>query len=119
MGTASGLELAFAGGVLAGVLCNAICLHEAIRDWRVIPKDRLALRDLARSNVRAEAIRLFVQLLFLSIFIVALFVPNGARAPHPWPTVFRVGFLVGTILLASNSVLNLRERRRRYMGMGE
>jgi hypothetical protein len=112
IGTASGWEVTFVVLVGTGVLCNALCLREALKDLRVVPKDRPELRDLALSNIRAECVRLSVQSLFLAIFIVALFVPQGERAPQPWPSVFRGGFLLCTIALATNSVMNLRERRR-------
>jgi hypothetical protein len=79
IGTATEIELLRAGAILLGALASLLITLDVLCDWRALRLARQngVLRLVIIRNVRAEAMRLLVQLLLLGPSVLALFMPSS------------------------------------------
>lgn len=103
---------------LVGVGAGVLSITEAMKDLsasRRVNGDAYAhtpRRYLAFSTVRAEALRMVTQLLFLLIGLGALSLDKNTVPPAWFRWLFTWGFVVGAFCIAANTVIGLYVRRR-------
>lgn len=116
-GPVEDIELMWALIALIGVIYSSINVREALSDWNFVRERHITngRRLLARAQLAAESLRLFVLLVFLIIGVLATTIENPAPSHLPTNVVviqfiIRWGLIASSVALVVKSYLAKRVR---------
>lgn len=115
-GNVSDIEVLWTLVALGGAAFSLYNVRDAARDYRATAHIKNGRRWIAASQVRVEVARLAIQLIFLAIGVLAMFLPSPPDAVLSTlqvvtGAVFRWGLIVSGLLLLYQSVQNYTLRR--------
>lgn len=110
LGNASLIELAWILTAAAGIFVAGLNALEATGDFRALGGVRNGRRRIAIGTIRREIIRMFVNVLFLPVGVVAAFIPAN---PHStWLGVYiSLTLLLASVAYNANSLLDRADRK--------
>ena len=109
IGSVSPIELAWLLSAVSGLYLSRLNAWEAVLDFRALNGRRNGRRRIATGTIRREAVRGFVNAIFLGVGIVAALTPANPHAT-PLGVAVSLALLLASVAYNLNSFLDRQDR---------